>query len=153
MPSVHHCAFHAVSHGTWNSLPRITRVGLPERQWLGAPPPPSPAGAPGRPTGWNRKGEVPRVDRRQAYELEILSTFARFGTRAPEISDTDRDHEFLAQKTFFAALADFRRKVERAQTLTEFRKDALGDLLAALADATPDVEAWDEAITNARRGY
>jgi hypothetical protein len=93
------------------------------------------------------------VDRRQAYELEILSTFARFGTRTPALSDADRDHEFLAQKTFYAALGNFRREVERAQSLTGLRKDALSDLLAALADATPDAEAWDEAIANARRGY
>jgi hypothetical protein len=95
------------------------------------------------------------VDRRQAYELEILSTFARMGarTRAPELSDADRDQEFLAQKTFFAALTDFRREVESAQSLTGLRKDALSDLLAALADAAPDAEAWDEAIANARMGY
>ena len=93
------------------------------------------------------------MDRRQAYELEILSTFARFGTRTPELSDADRDHEFLAQKIFFPALADFRREVESAAALTNLRKDALSDLLVALSDATPDADAWDEAIMAARRGY
>ena len=92
------------------------------------------------------------MDRRQAYELEILSTFARLG-RAPELSDADRDGEYLAQKTFFAALAGFRGHVETAQSLTELRKDALTDLLATLSDTAPDMEAWTEAIANARRGY
>ena len=93
------------------------------------------------------------MDRRQAYELEILSTFSRLGSRTPELSDADRDDEFLAQKTFFAALAIFRRDVEAAQSLTQLRKDALGDLLASVADAAPDALAWEEAIAEARWGY
>ena len=92
------------------------------------------------------------MDRRQAYELEILSTFSRLGA-TPELSDADRDDEFLAQKTFFAALADFRRDVESARSLTNLRKDALSELLATLSDAAPDATAWDEAISDRRRGY
>lgn len=93
------------------------------------------------------------MDRRQAYELEILSTFARLGQRMPGISDADRDNEILAQRTFFAALTAFKREVQAALDLSELRKDALSDLLAHLDDTTPDAEAWDEAIANAQRGY
>jgi len=93
------------------------------------------------------------VDHRQAYETEVLSTFARLGSRTPGISDSDRDNEYRAQRIFFAALAGFKRDVENARALTELRKDALGDLLDALCDATPDETAWDEAIIEARREY
>lgn len=92
------------------------------------------------------------MDRRQAYELEVLGAFARFGSRTPAISDADRDSEILAQRTFFAALAHFKREVQAARDLSELRKDALSDLLAHLDDTTPDALAWDEAIAEARLG-
>lgn len=93
------------------------------------------------------------MDRRRAYESELLSTFARLGRRAPELSDTDRDDEFLAQRTFFAALDAFKSEVQTAASLSDLRKDALDELLVTLSDATPDAAAWDEAISDARRGY
>jgi hypothetical protein len=93
------------------------------------------------------------VDRRQAYEVEVLSTFARLGRAAPEISDADRDHEFQAQRMFFLALNAFKSEVQTAAALTELRNDALGELLATLFDATPDATAWDEAIAERQRGY
>lgn len=93
------------------------------------------------------------MDRRQAYELEILSTFANLGRAEPGLSDDDRDREYLAQQTFFAALDAFTAHVRAAAALSGFRKDALAELLATLADATPDATAWDEAISDARRGY
>ena len=93
------------------------------------------------------------MDRRQAYEVEVLSTFARLGRAAPEISDADRDHEVQAQRMFFSALDAFKSDVQTAASLTELRKDALSDLLATLSDATPDATAWDEAIAEARRSY
>ena len=93
------------------------------------------------------------MDHRLAYEAELLSTFARMGRRTPELSDADRDREFLAQRIFFAALDAFKSDVQKAASLSGLRKDALSELLTALADATPDVTAWDEAISDARRGY
>ena len=93
------------------------------------------------------------MDHRQAYEVEVLSTFARLGRAAPEISDADRDHEYRAQRMFFTALDAFKSDVQTAAALTELRKDALSDLLATLSDATPDATAWDEAIAEARRSY
>ena len=87
------------------------------------------------------------------YEVEVLSTFARLGRAAPEISDTDRDHEFQAQRIFFSALDAFKSEVQTAATLSELRKDALGELLAILCDATPDPTAWDEAVAAARLEY
>ena len=93
------------------------------------------------------------MDRRQAYEVEVLSTFARLGKAAPEISDADRDHEYRAQRMFFSALDAFKSEVQTAANLTELRKDALGELLATLSDATPDATAWDEAVAAARLGY
>jgi hypothetical protein len=93
------------------------------------------------------------VDRRQAYEVGVLSTFARLGRAAPEISDADRDHEVQAQRMFFAALGAFKSEVQTAAALTELRKDVLGELLDTLSDATPDATAWDEAIADNRRGY
>jgi hypothetical protein len=93
------------------------------------------------------------LDRRQAYEVEVLSTFARLGRAAPGISDADRDHEYRAQQMFFSALDVFKSEVQTAAALTELRKDALGELLATLSDAAPDALAWDEAIAEAQRGY
>jgi len=93
------------------------------------------------------------MDRRQAYELEILSTFASLGRRAPELSDADRDGEYRAQKIFFAALEVFTAQVRAAAALSDLRKESLSELLATLADATPDAAAWDEAISDARLGY
>jgi hypothetical protein len=93
------------------------------------------------------------VDRRRAYEVEVLSTFARLGRAVPEISDADRDHEYRAQRMFFSALDAFKSEVQTAAALTDLRKDALGELLATLSDATPDATAWDEAIVEARRSY
>jgi hypothetical protein len=75
------------------------------------------------------------VDRRQAYEVEVLSTFARLGRAAPEISDADRDHEYRAQRIFFSALDAFKSEVQTAAALSELRRDALGELLATLWDA------------------
>ena len=97
--------------------------------------------------------EKDRVDRRQAYELEVLSAFARFGNRAPELSDADRDNEILAQRRFFAALSAFKREVQAALNLSELRKDALTELLAHLDDTAPDALAWEEAIADSRSGY
>jgi hypothetical protein len=93
------------------------------------------------------------VDRRQAYEVEVLSTFARLGGAAPEISDTDRDHEYRAQRVFFSAFDAFKSEVQTAAPLSELRKDALGELLATLSDATPDATTWDEVIAEARRSH
>ena len=98
------------------------------------------------------------MDRRQAYEAELLATFARLGsgartgaTERPGLSDADRDNEWRAQNNFFAALEIFRRAVHAAAALTSLRKDALDELLIRLDDATPDTLAWDEAIAEARR--
>jgi hypothetical protein len=92
------------------------------------------------------------LDRRQAYEVEVLSTFARLGRAAPGISDADRDHEYRAQRMFFSALDTFQSEVKTA-ALTELRRDALSELLATLSDATPDATAWDEAVVESRKGY
>ncbi|MES2253720.1 MAG: hypothetical protein V4559_01620 [Pseudomonadota bacterium] len=89
---------------------------------------------------------------RHAYEQDVLSTFARLaGRRAPGIADETRDGEYRAQNIFYAALDRFRAQLAHATPLTDLRRDALGDLIAALDDTTPDRRAWDEAITGARR--
>ncbi len=95
------------------------------------------------------------MDRRQAYECDVLSTFADLarGGWTPELSDADRDREYRAQQTFFTALDAFRTDVQSAAALTSLRKDALTELLASLDDAAPDATAWDEAIADARKGY
>ena len=93
------------------------------------------------------------MEQRQAYERAVLSSFARLaGRRAPAIADEERDGEIRAQQIFYAALAPFRACVTEAAALTAARADALHDLLAGLADATPDRKAWDEAIAEAYRG-
>lgn len=92
------------------------------------------------------------MDRRQAYERDVLSSFARLaGRHAPGISDDEHDGEIRAQAIFYDALSLFRARVADAAPLTELRRDALDDLLAGLADTTPDRRAWDEAIAEARR--
>jgi hypothetical protein len=85
---------------------------------------------------------------RAAYERDVLSSFARLG-RAPGLSDEDRDHEFEAQRIFFAALTRFEGAVKEAHPLTQLRAGALTDLLAALSDAVPDRARWTHAITEA----
>lgn len=88
--------------------------------------------------------------RRDAYEKEVLSSFARLaGRRLPGIADETRDGEYRAQRIFYAALERFRADVANASPLTELRRDALGDLLDTLTDTTPDRRAWDEAILEA----
>ncbi|HXS06748.1 MAG TPA: hypothetical protein VN723_08170 [Rhizomicrobium sp.] len=90
---------------------------------------------------------------RAAYERNLLSTFARLaGKRAPGVSDDDRDREYRAQEIFYAALARFEGAVKEAHPLTALRADALTDLLAALADGTPDRARWTHAITEAIHG-
>lgn len=92
------------------------------------------------------------MDRRQAYERNVLSSFARLADRrAPGLSDEDHDGEYRAQRIFYDALSRFRARIADAAPLTELRRDALDDLLAGLADTTPDRRAWDEAIAEARR--
>ena len=85
---------------------------------------------------------------RAAYERDVLSSFARLGTK-PGLSDEDRDHEFEAQQIFYAALTRFEGAVKEAHPLTGLRADALSDLLAALSDAAPDRARWTHAITEA----
>ena len=88
--------------------------------------------------------------RRADYEREVLSSFARLaGRRAPGLSDDDRDREYEAQAIFYAALSRFEGAVIEARPLTALRADALGDLLAALADAAPDRARWTHAIMEA----
>lgn len=88
--------------------------------------------------------------RRDEYEQDVLSSFARLGgRRAPGIADETRDGEYRAQHIFYAALERFRADVADASPLTDLRRDALADLLDTLADTTPDRRAWDEAILEA----
>jgi len=90
------------------------------------------------------------MNARHAYEQDVLSTFAALA-RAPGIADEDRDGEYRAQNIFYAALDRFRAQVANATPLTDLRRGALTDLIAALDDTTPDRRAWDEAIHEARR--
>jgi len=88
------------------------------------------------------------------YESEVIETVTELFVRAmsqsrpiPALSDEDKGNEWKAQRMFFEALGEFRSKVQDAQALTDLRKDALGDLLNALSDETPDAIAWSEAIS------
>lgn len=92
-------------------------------------------------------------ERRRAYERELLSAIANVARRAPELSDADRDSEFRAQQVFFTALAEFKTQVNDALLATSLRAEALKELLAGLDDAAPAPAAWDEAVSDARRGY
>jgi len=96
---------------------------------------------------------APPSEWRRAYERELLSTIANIARRAPELSDADRDGEFRAQQVFFAALAEFKTQVNDALLSTALRKDALTELLAGLDDTAPDRAAWDETVSDAKRGY
>lgn len=94
---------------------------------------------------------------RGAYEAAVISDLGSlFGpsphTAQPCMSDEDRDNEIRAQNIFYAALGRFRAEVVGAIPLTDLRRDALDDLLATLEDATPSRTAWDEAISDSRRG-
>lgn len=90
---------------------------------------------------------------RAAYERDVVSSFARLGSRrAPGLSDDDRDREYQAQQIFYAALTRFEGAVKEAHPLTALRADALSDVLAALSDTTPDRARWDHAITEAVNG-
>ena len=90
------------------------------------------------------------MNARHAYEQDVLSTFASLAG-APGIADEDRDGEYRAQTIFYTALDRFRAQVAHAAPLTDLRRDALADLIAALDDTTPNRRAWDEAIMEARR--
>ncbi len=91
--------------------------------------------------------------RRAAYERDVLSSFARLrGRTPPGLSDQDRDREYRAQEIFYAALSRFESAVREAHPLSALRGGMLADLLAGLADATPDRAQWDHAIEEAIHG-
>jgi len=95
------------------------------------------------------------MNARQQFEMEAIEAIvAPFRSKPlPSLSDEDKGNEWRAQRKFYEALGVFRSAVQDAQALTDLRKDALGDLLNALSDETPDAIAWSEAISNSQRGY
>lgn len=91
---------------------------------------------------------------RAAYEAELLNAFANLGAnRAPSLSDDDRDGEYRAMELVQRATAAFVSAIQNAAALSDLRKAHLEEALTVIADAMPDIAAWDEAISNARRGY
>lgn len=89
----------------------------------------------------------------RAYEAEaidrITAPFRRLATgsqsRPSGISDSDCAEEYRAQEM----VAKARALLETALPLTDLRKDEITDLL----DRCPDADAWDEAISDAKRDY
>jgi len=93
-------------------------------------------------------------DSRREYEGEVINLFANMG-RAPRstISDADYENELSSAAIFYNALMQFRSRVLASKELTGMRKDALTELLDGLEDLTPNMTAWEEEISNAKRGY
>jgi hypothetical protein len=90
---------------------------------------------------------------RSVYENEVFSQILAPFRPKPGISDADRAGEYHAMKLVAEAYPSFVRAVQIAIEHTDLRKDALTDALAGLADAMPDLIAWTEKISDARRGY
>lgn len=91
------------------------------------------------------------------YEADVIGIFSRMGMsqpkRQPGISDEDRDGEFEASRIFYQALAAFRSDVSfRVLPRTSLRRKQIEELLDLMESETPDPNAWEIAIMEARRG-
>lgn len=69
------------------------------------------------------------------------------------ISDDQYENELSAAAIFYNGLKQFQNATLAAKELTGMRKDALTDIIGYLDDLTPSMTAWEEEISNARRGY
>lgn len=92
------------------------------------------------------------MDARQAYERDALLSITRAFT-SPAISDADRDNEHRAQKLVEQAFARFISDLQDAAAITALRKDVVEEVIEQVREAKPDMNAWDEAVAYARRGF
>jgi len=90
---------------------------------------------------------------RQIYECEVVELFRGMGNRRPAMSDQDVGSEYEAARIFYTSLEHFVADVERAAALSDLRHDQLKELLEIIRDYTPMATAWEEQISNTRRGY
>lgn len=94
------------------------------------------------------------MNARFQYEGEVINLFANMGrAQRSKISDADYENELSSAAIFYNALMQFRSRVLASKELTGMRKEALTELLDGLEDLTPNMTAWEEDISNARRGY
>lgn len=97
------------------------------------------------------------MNARAKYEAGVMAEVIQLFTspRPPRstISDADYENELAAAAIFYNALKQFRGATLEASKLSEMRKSALTELLDSLEDLTPNMTAWEEEISNARRGY
>jgi hypothetical protein len=90
---------------------------------------------------------------RHEYEMDTVRDLTAPFRAVPALSDVDRDAEWTAQNILYAVLNEARPKLLNAAALSDLRREAIQDLIAAIDDARPDRGAWDEAINAKRRGW
>lgn len=92
------------------------------------------------------------MSNRQEYEADAINRITAPFRRKPGISDSARDNEHESQRHFYAAAIGFKDIVKQCAALSNIQRDNFNDLLVVLDDYTPDENAWDEKIAEARRG-
>lgn len=91
---------------------------------------------------------------RQAYEDNVITEFANmFRQRRPGISDDDLGREYEGARRFYNALAAFEKESLAAAEYSELRGEQIREMLEILRDAAPSMQGWEDAISNAKRGY
>lgn len=92
---------------------------------------------------------------RSKYEDEIIQAMydiCRPKTTPPmaRMSDSDRAREYIAIARFKLARHVFEETLrDGVLPLTSLRADRVQDILDMLEDASPDIEAWEEKISEA----
>jgi len=94
------------------------------------------------------------MDAQLKYECEIVQLFANIG-RPPRstISDEQYNTEIALAHRLRAAIAELFAASEAVNENSGFRTINLTAVSDFMADEMPNFKGWDEAVSNARRGY
>ena len=94
------------------------------------------------------------MNARSMYECEVVQLFANIG-RPPRstISDEQYNTEIALARDLEAKKNAFLAACEAINENSGFRTINITALSNGLDDELPDLMGWDEAVSNARRGY
>ena len=94
------------------------------------------------------------MNARSMYECEVVQLFANIG-RPPRstISDEQYNTEIALMQKLRDAKAVFLAACDEINENSGFRTINITALSNGLDDELPDLMGWDEAVSNARRGY
>ena len=94
------------------------------------------------------------MNARSMYECEVVQLFANIG-RPPRstISDEQYNTEIALMQKLRDAKAALLAACDEINENSGFRTINITSLSNGLDDELPDLMGWDEAVSNARRGY